>query len=57
MQIIEAEKLITTEPKHARAPFATELHNLYWHKRWDGWLGEPIEYDIPVPTEQARPKP
>lgn len=22
----------------------TQLHNLYWHKRWDGWLGTPITY-------------
>ena len=21
-----------------------EMHNLYWTKRWDGWLGTPIEY-------------
>lgn len=22
----------------------TRLHNLYWEKRWDGWLGTPIIY-------------
>ncbi len=22
----------------------TQLHNLYWEKRWSGWLGEPIDY-------------
>ena len=22
----------------------TELHNLYWGKRWDGWLGTPVNY-------------
>ena len=22
----------------------TQLHNLYWQKRWDGWLGTPISY-------------
>jgi branched-chain amino acid aminotransferase len=22
----------------------TRLHNLYWEKRWDGWLGDRIEY-------------
>lgn len=25
----------------------TQLHNLYWEKRWGGWLGEPISYDAP----------
>lgn len=23
---------------------ATRLHNLYWQKRWDGWLGTPVEF-------------
>lgn len=23
----------------------TKLHNLYWRKRWDGWLGTPAIYD------------
>jgi len=22
----------------------TQLHNLYWQKRWNGWLGETIDY-------------
>jgi branched-chain amino acid aminotransferase len=22
----------------------TQLHNLYWRKRWDGWLGTPVTY-------------
>ena len=22
----------------------TDLHNLYWTRRWDGWLGTPIDY-------------
>jgi branched-chain amino acid aminotransferase len=26
----------------------TRLHNLYWEKRWDGWLGDPIDYSSPV---------
>ncbi len=26
----------------------TRLHNLYWEKRWNGWLGEPIDYSTPV---------
>ncbi|MEM7100517.1 MAG: aminotransferase class IV [Pseudomonadota bacterium] len=25
----------------------TQLHNLYWEKRWAGWLGDPIDYDTP----------
>ncbi len=29
----------------------TQLHNLYWTKRWDGWLGTPIEY----PAHQGPP--
>ncbi|MEM8499736.1 MAG: aminotransferase class IV [Pseudomonadota bacterium] len=28
----------------------TSLHNLYWQKRWDGWLGTPVDYDTPVNT-------
>lgn len=23
---------------------STRLHNLYWEKRWEGWLGDPIDY-------------
>lgn len=26
---------------------ASRLHNLYWEKRWAGWLGKPINYDEP----------
>lgn len=26
----------------------TKFHNLYWRKRWEGWLGTPIDYDTPV---------
>ena len=26
----------------------TQIHNLYWTKRWAGWLGDPIDYDIDV---------
>jgi len=26
----------------------TALHNLYWEKRWDGWLGDKIDYATPV---------
>ena len=22
----------------------TRLHNLYWEKRWNGWLGTPVDY-------------
>ncbi|NLY58005.1 MAG: branched-chain amino acid--2-keto-4-methylthiobutyrate aminotransferase, partial [Gammaproteobacteria bacterium] len=25
-------------------PITTRLHNLYWEKRWSGWLGTPIAY-------------
>ncbi|NKC02176.1 MAG: branched-chain amino acid--2-keto-4-methylthiobutyrate aminotransferase [Pseudomonadales bacterium] len=25
----------------------TQLHNLYWEKRWNGWLGEAIDYETP----------
>ncbi|MEM7217774.1 MAG: aminotransferase class IV [Pseudomonadota bacterium] len=28
----------------------TRLHNLYWEKRWAGWLGDPIDYSTPVVT-------
>ncbi len=24
--------------------FTSRLHNLYWEKRWDGWLGTPVNY-------------
>lgn len=23
---------------------STRLHNLYWEKRWDGWLGDAVDY-------------
>jgi branched-chain amino acid aminotransferase len=26
----------------------TRLHNLYWEKRWEGWLGEAIDYATPA---------
>ena len=26
----------------------TQIHNLYWTKRWAGWLGDPIDYDTPA---------
>jgi branched-chain amino acid aminotransferase len=26
----------------------TRLHNLYWTKRWDGWLGTAVDYSTPV---------
>ena len=25
----------------------TRLHNLYWEKRWRGWLGDPVDYANP----------
>jgi len=25
-------------------PITTQLHNLYWEKRWNGWLCTPIDY-------------
>ena len=28
----------------------TQLHNLYWEKRWAGWLGTPIDYGVNVPS-------
>ena len=28
----------------------TAMHNLYWEKRWDGWLGDKIDYSTPVRT-------
>jgi branched-chain amino acid aminotransferase len=32
----------------------TKLHNLYWTKRWAGWLGTPVDYDEPVTTNLQR---
>ena len=26
----------------------TALHNLYWEKRWSGWLGDAIDYETPI---------
>ncbi|MBA1204308.1 branched-chain amino acid--2-keto-4-methylthiobutyrate aminotransferase [Pseudomonas capeferrum] len=26
----------------------TQLHNLYWTKRWDGWLGTAVDYSVPA---------
>ena len=25
-------------------PVSTQLHNQYWERRWDGWLGTPVRY-------------
>ena len=25
-------------------PITTYLHNLYWERRWSGWLGTPVDY-------------
>ena len=25
------------------------LHDLYWEKRWDGWLGDAVDYESPRP--------
>ncbi len=33
----------------------TRLHNLYWEKRWNGWLGDAIDYTAAAP--QSRPMP
>jgi branched-chain amino acid aminotransferase len=30
----------------------TKMHNLYWTKRWDGWLGTPVDYDNPIVADQ-----
>lgn len=30
----------------------TKLHNLYWEKRWAGWLGTKIDYDGSVPESK-----
>jgi branched-chain amino acid aminotransferase len=30
--------------KNGPGDLSTQLHNLYWEKRWDGWLGEAIAY-------------
>ncbi len=47
---------VNDRPLHGRdgpGEMTTRLHNLYWEKRWDGWLGDPIEYEktgtMPVP--------
>jgi branched-chain amino acid aminotransferase len=29
---------------HGPGPLTARLHNLYWEKRWDGWLGTPVAY-------------
>lgn len=31
--------------RNGPGPLTTELHNLYWKKRWSGWLGDPINYE------------
>ena len=25
---------------------STQLHNLYWEKRWSGWDATPVRYDL-----------
>ena len=31
----------------------TQLHNLYWEKRWAGWLGTPIDYRCGATKEKT----
>jgi len=31
--------------RNSPGPLTTEQHNLYWQKRWQGWLGTPVQYD------------
>ena len=31
----------------------TQLHNLYWDKRWAGWLGTPIDYSTESTTRST----
>jgi len=28
-------------------PLTAKLHDLYWEKRWNGWLATPVDYDTP----------
>ncbi len=37
--------------KNGPGALTTQLHNLYWEKRWSGWLGDPIDYSTPVAAE------
>ena len=25
---------------------SVELHNRYWERRWEGWDGTPVRYDL-----------
>lgn len=27
-------------------PISSRIHNLYWEKRWAGWLGTPVDYEV-----------
>ena len=27
-------------------PISTRIHNLYWEKRWAGWHGVPVDYEV-----------
>ena len=27
-------------------PISTKVHNLYWEKRWTGWQGTPVNYEV-----------
>jgi len=27
-------------------PISTRVHNLYWEKRWAGWHGTPVQYEV-----------
>ena len=35
-------------------PLTSQLHDLYWEKRWAGWLGTPVDYHSPVTGPAAR---
>lgn len=32
--------------KSGPGELTTQLHNLYWEKRWKGWLGTPIDFSL-----------
>jgi branched-chain amino acid aminotransferase len=42
---------VNTRPLGGRngpGELTARIHDLYWEKRWAGWMGEPIDYSTPV---------
>ena len=35
-------------------PLTAQRHDLYWEKRWSGWFGTQVDYEVPVVTAASK---